>query len=512
MNDWAGGYVVDVGYMYGYYMELCPLRARLAFLNKGLVCPEFGHACELGFGQGISINIHSASSGTRWYGTDFNPSQAGFAKELAAASESGAQLSDDDFLTFTKRTDLPDFDFIGLHGTWSWINDENRALIVDFVRRKLKVGGVLYVSYNTLPGWATFAPIRHLMTKHADVMGAKGRGIVNRISDAIDFADRLLATDPAFLKANPAVSERVQALKAQNRRYLAHEYFNDDWHPMHFSTMAAWLQPAKLQFACSATYIEHVDAVNLTQEQQKFLMEIPTKSFRESVRDFMVNQHFRRDYWIKGARKLAPLEQAEALRAQKIMLTTYRNDVSLKVNGALGEATMAENVYGPILDYLSDNKAKTLLQIEQAVKDRNITFAQVLEAIMVLAGGGYLSSVQEESVAAKAKASSDKLNAHLISKARTSSDIRYLASPVTGSAVAVGRFHQLFLLAYRQGMSEPSAWAAEAWRIFREQGKKVLKEGQVLSTDEENLAELKTQAEIFAAKHLPILKAMKVVD
>lgn len=340
----------------------------------------------------------------------------------------------------------------------------------------------------------------------------EGRGIVNRINDAVDFADRLLATDPAFLKANPTVSRRVQELRAQNRRYLAHEYFNDDWHPMHFSTMATWLQSAKLQFACSATYIDHVDAVNLTQEQQKFLMEIPAKSFRESVRDFMVNQHFRRDYWIKGVRKLAPLEQAEALRAQKIMLTTYRHDVSLKVNGALGEAALEENVYSPILDYLGDNKAKTLSQIEQAVKDKNITFAQILEATMVLAGVGHLSSVQEESVAAKAKASSDKLNAHLLSKARINGDIRYLASPVTGSGVLVGRFDQLFLLAYRQGMSEPSAWAAEAWGIFRAQGKKVFKEGQVLGTDEENLAELTAQAEIFAAKRLPILKAMMVVD
>jgi len=44
---------------------------------------------------------------------------------------------------------LPDFDYIGLHGIWSWISDENRQVIVDFIRKKLKVGGVLYISYNT---------------------------------------------------------------------------------------------------------------------------------------------------------------------------------------------------------------------------------------------------------------------------------------------------------------------------------------------------------------------------
>jgi hypothetical protein len=35
------------------------------------------------------------------------------------------------------------------------------------------VGGVLYISYNTLPGWAAFAPMRHLMTEHSEIIGPK---------------------------------------------------------------------------------------------------------------------------------------------------------------------------------------------------------------------------------------------------------------------------------------------------------------------------------------------------
>ncbi|MGB4246724.1 MAG: methyltransferase, partial [Pseudohongiellaceae bacterium] len=76
MSEWSAGYVADIGYTFGYYPELNPLRVKLAFLNNGLVCPEFTTACELGFGQGMSANIHAAASVTRWYGTDFNPSQA----------------------------------------------------------------------------------------------------------------------------------------------------------------------------------------------------------------------------------------------------------------------------------------------------------------------------------------------------------------------------------------------------------------------------------------------------
>jgi SAM-dependent methyltransferase len=510
MNDWTAGYIADIGYTFGYYQELNPLRVKLAFLNAGLVCPEVGTACELGFGQGMSASIHAAASTISWHGTDFNPAQAGFAQELAAASGSGAKLLDDAFSDYSKRSDLPDFDYIGIHGIWSWISDENRSAIVDFIRRKLKVGGVLYISYNTLPGWAAFAPMRHLMTEHAEVIGAEGRGIVTRISDAIDFAEKLLATNPVYATSNPQVGERVKALTTQNRHYLAHEYFNRDWHPMHFATMAHCLTGAKVQYACSAHYLDHVDVLNLRPEHQAFLKEIPDAMFRETTRDFMVNQQFRRDYWVKGARKLNALEQSEGLRAQKILLATYRPDVSLKVSGAMGEASLTEEVYAPILDFLADHKPKTIGQIELAVKDKGVSFAQIRQVVMVLAGVGHLALVQEDPIIAKARKQTDKLNAHLCQKARGRNDIGCLASPVTGGGLVVNRFQQLFLTSIGQGRKQPAEWAQYVWQTIAAQSQKVLKEGRTLETPEENLAELTRQATEFAEKQLPILKALQI--
>lgn len=510
MSDWTAGYVADIGYTFGYYTELNPLRIKLAFLNNSLACPEFGTACELGFGQGVSANFHAAASITQWSGTDFNPAQAGFAQELAAVSGSGARLYDQAFAEFAQRTDLPDFDYIGLHGIWSWISDENRGVIVDFIRRKLKVGGVLYISYNTQPGWAAMVPMRDLLTEHSGVMGAPGHGIVPRIDAALAFAEKLLATNPLYAKTNPQVAERVKMIAGQNRNYVAHEYFNRDWKPMSFASMGDWLAPAKLSFACSANYLDYVDALNLTTEQQALLAEIPDEMFRQTVRDFMVNQQFRKDYWVKGARRLNPLEQAEVLRAQRVMLTAYRPDVSLKVKGALGEASMSEAIYNPILDALADYKPKTLGQMEQALKDKGVNFAQLLQAVLILAGGGIVVAAQDEVLVPKARKHTDKINAYIVAKARGSSDISYLASPVIGGGMAVGRFEQLFLLALAQGKKQPAEWAQMVWQLVQAQGQKLVKEGKALDTAEDNLAELTQQATVFAQKRLPILKALQI--
>ncbi len=510
MNDWTAGYVADIGYTYGYYAELNPLRTKLAFLNSGLNAPVMGIACELGFGQGVSTNLHAAASTTHWCGTDFNPAQASFAQELATISGAHVKLHDDAFADFAMRADLPDFDFIGIHGIWSWISDQNRIILVDFIRRKLKVGGVLYISYNTQPGLAAFAPMRHLMTQHAEVIGSEGHGIISRIDGALNFTEKLLATNPGYLKANPQIIERIKRVKEQNRHYLAHEYFNRDWHPMHFATIAECLAPAKVSFACSAHYLDHVGAINLTAEQQDFLKEIPDAMFRETVRDFMTNQQFRRDYWVKGARHLNLLEQAEQLKAQRIMLVKPRSQISLKVTGALGEANLNEAIYPPILEVMADQKPRTLGDLGQAVRGSNINFAQLVQAIMILVGSGHMAAVQEDAIVNKAKKQTDKLNSCIIEKARGSNELSYLASPVTGGGVTVNRIQQLFLLAIGQGRRQPTEWAAVVWAILDAQGQKILKEGKALETPEENLAELTDQAAAFAKDELPLLRALHI--
>ena len=511
MTHWTSGYVAEIGYTYGYYNELNPNRTNFAVLNAGYAPPSSGVHCELGFGQGLSVNVHSAASGSSWYANDFNPSQAAFAQSLASASGADAHLTDEAFADFCSRSDLPDFDSIGLHGIWSWISDENRSVIVDFIRRKLKVGGALYISYNTQPGWAAFAPMRHLMTEHASVMGSTGKGVVSKIDGALEFAQKLIDTNPLYARANPSVADRLKKVATQDRHYLAHEYFNKDWHPMYFATMSQWLSPAKIDFACSSHYLDHIDALNLTAEQQNLVKEIPDVTFKESVRDFMVNQQFRRDYWIKGARKLSTVEQAELIKKHRLILTSAREEVSLKITGALGEANLSEAIYAPVLELLSDHKIRSIADIADHVKKKDVSFPQVVQVAMVLIGSGHMASVQTDEQINKAKQSTLKLNLALVDKARFSTDITFLASPITGGGFAVNRFQQLFLLAMQEGKKNPQEWAQATWTVLASQNQRLLKDGKPIETADGNLEELTRQAKEFADKRVPILKALHVL-
>jgi hypothetical protein len=339
----------------------------------------------------------------------------------------------------------------------------------------------------------------------------QGQGIVSRIDQSLAFVEKLLETKPGFARACPDVAVRLNALKGQNRQYLAHEYFNRDWLPMSFGRMAEWLASAKLTFACSAHYHDLVDVVNITPPQLALLADIPDLMFRQTVRDFMVNQQFRRDYWVRGARKLSPIERLEALRAQRVLLVSPRGEVSLKFAGAQGEATLQEAVCNPILDLLSDHKPRSLGEIELAFKGSTISLAHVVQAALILSGSGYLCPVQDDAVAAKARKQTQKLNLAFCDKARGSADYGTLASPVTGGGLVVGRIGQLFLIARSLGMKTPQEWVSYAWQILASQSQVLLKDGKPLKTEEENIAELTNRAQFSIDSQMPILKASGII-
>lgn len=514
MASWTSGYVADIGYTFGFYRELTPSLLSFVALVRGQQGPDAAGPltyCELGCGQGFSMNLLAAANPhARFYATDFNPSQIGGARQLAAeAGLSNVFFSDTSFADFASQPDLPDqFDVISLHGIYSWISEENRRAIVDFIGRKLKVGGLVYVSYNCLPGWSAAAPMRQLMYMHTRTGGGP---TAPRLESALTFVEKVMQSEAAFFKVNPGMKERFERVKGQNRNYLAHEYLNDDWNLLYHSDVAGEMSAAKLSFLGSAALLDQVDAINLTSEQQQLMTETTDPLMRETLRDFMINQQFRRDVFVKGAVPLSARRAQETWLDQRFALSVLASDIEMKVKGARGEATLQEDVYSPVLKAFADGpkSVRELFNSDKTIAD--LGWARLQQALAILVGAGHLHpSLPARNEGARVK-STKAFNLAVCQRARDSADLQFLASPVTGGGVQVARFPQLFMLALAEGKKQSDDWAEFAWKVISDQGQRILKEGKALETPEENVAELKVQAAAFAEKQLPVLRQLQIV-
>ncbi len=300
---------------------------------------------------------------------------------------------DDSFADFAGRTDLPDFDYIVLHGIWSWVSDENRQVLVNIMRDRLKVGGIVYFSFNTLPGWAAAMPLRHLMSTHMEAAGTHAQGMVSRIDAAIAFGNTLADSGARYFGANPTAKGRLDAIAGQNRNYLAHEYFNRDWTPMYFAEAHEWLTGAKLTFAAPAAALEQLLAYNLTPEQRDVLAGISYDVLRETVRDYMLNQQFRRDLYSRGSRLLTPLERLDRLNDLAVTLMVDAAEVPFEVEAGLGNVGLRQDIFRPVVEALAekDGAPKRIGDLAEQPSLGALPPGALVEALTVLIGAGRAS-------------------------------------------------------------------------------------------------------------------------
>lgn len=504
------GYYSDLEYTSGYYHELGPAHLRLCALLAGVECaiPEAPTYLELGFGQGVALNIHAAANDGDFRGVDISPAHVANAQAMADAIGSGVRLSDDSFAALAARDDLPMVDVIVMHGIWSWVSDENRRIMVDLIRDRLKPGGVVYLSYNSQPGWASRAPVRHLLKLgHA----AAGGDPAARIEAALEFMEDVAAADSRFFAENRPAASHAASLRKADRQYLAHEYLGEHWHVPYFSDVAEALAGADLKFLSSARLLDRLDGLNLPPAAMAMLHRQKDPVMREQVRDYMVNQQFRPDVFVKGGTALSASDQAAGLDAQAFVLICGLDEIDFELTDAQGEAAMPEALYAPLSLALAadDFRPKTPVELLGAPGLERVRKANLVKALTTLVGIGVLRPAQTFSPEARARC--DGFNRLALERAVTGPHLKHMASPVVGGGVLTPRSAQLFLRAWLAGARTTEEMAASVWAVFETTDERAAGQGRDLTSREDNLMMLGEMAARFLDQTVPLYRALAIL-
>lgn len=510
MADWTSGYVVDIDYTHGFYQELTPSYLSFLSLLQGVDAPGLKAGslayCELGCGQGFSTNLLAAANPhIEFYATDFNPSHIAGARDLArTAGLSNVHFFDDSFAEFNERNDLPDFDLITLHGIYSWISPENRQHIVQFIRRRLKPGGLVYLSYNTMPGWAAMMPLRRLFVEHAEAQGSGSRAA--RIKASLSFTERLGALDSRYFAAHPQLAERLKGLSSKNPDYIAHEYFNRDFHAFYFMDVARELAEAKLTWVGPANTLECIDEINLSKDQREFLTAIDNTDLRQTVRDHIVNQQFRRDIFIKGPVKLAKAQEKALWMETRFSLSRPNSDISRSISGMKYSAKLPPELYDPLIERLEREPCTVSEMMEEKALARH-GFERIRRSLIHLAGQGACHPSLPTQDEARRQRQADLFNTAIARHTQYQHTFSSFASSVTGGGIAVDWISQLIWLGRRNDEKDLPRFI---WDCLAQSGRRLLKEGKPLITEDEGLAEIGSRIANFESKTAPILASLGI--
>jgi len=510
---WNEGYFTEDTYTYGYYRDISPFYQQYCLLTHGYdvrITDENTCHCELGYGQGVSVNIHAAAVPGHWVGTDFNPAHTSHANLLCEAAQTDAQLWECSFAEMLERKNMPMFDSISLHGIWSWISQENQAHVVEFIRRYLKPGGIVYNSYNCFPGWAANHPVRELLLLQDKYIRVDS-GSADRVKDAMQFADNVLKANPAYAERNPNLVKWINGLRDKDAHYVAQEYLNRFWTVMYFTEVAEIMQEAKLDYACTTELLDALDGaddLNFTNETKDFLMNIRHPLVREEVRDYYINRQFRKDLYIKGARKLHLREQVRRILGTRYVLQKTGPE-ALKCAGYNKTLAIKEEWTRAVVEYLAaDNNSPKdftgFLETHPEISERIL-----LIFLRAMVRTETLAPCQPEDMVEKAKWYCDRLNRFICESSMLEEKINYLASPLTGCGIALDRIQQMFLHLLQNGVDR-EAIPREVQSILSSQGQNLIKDGEVLQ-EADGLHVLEEKFVSFESKTGPLLQVLRIM-
>ncbi|MFZ5949611.1 MAG: class I SAM-dependent methyltransferase [Candidatus Rifleibacteriota bacterium] len=513
MNNSLNASNYENDYVIHYTSELNPARIQLmlAFSGKG-VTSHFENACELGYGYGLSTLIHAAGGCTHWMGTDFNQSQAFYAQQIASQTGIQATFMPESFSEFCSRTDLPDFEYIALHGVWSWISDNDRQIIVDFLKRKLKPGGVAYLGYNSLPGHSQMLPYRELM--HSYATRALGEGLTRNEKTrlSLEFIKSFINRNPLLGQVFPLARQTIQDFPSDSEAYLAHEYLIGNWKPMSFSEVHQLLSGALLSFSGTAIPSQNFNKHFLTDEQQKVLAEIPDQVTRETARDIMVNRRFRQDYWVKGGITLSQSEIDELINQTRVILLRNSLQTARAVKQAALFSELPEEPVAAILEFLKDFKPASIDETFTATSAFFSSRSDFLKTIMILEGNFSIGIVQKPEVIERAKKTAHRYNRLILEKAMTSNNnFYYLCSPVTGGGLAVMPEHARLLHTAAVSGFDKTVWAEKMWQWYKKNGIVFVQDGSPINDENTSLTILKEQIEEFSANFLSAYQGLGIL-
>ncbi len=243
---------------------------------------------EIGCGDGGNlVPMASQFPQSRFFGFDLAETSitAGQARAKDFAL-TNLELRHLDLMEFPESTER--FDYIIVHGFYSWVPEAVRERMLELVRRILTPQGIAFVSYNAYPGSHIRGMIRDMMLFH-----------VNRAPDARTKLQQAKAFLGFMEQGMTGTDEHGQLLKAEVARVQGYDpshLFHDDLaainQAFYLHEFAARAEARGLQYLTDTDY-PSTQFSRLAPEVRELLEQMDNVVMREQYLDFLRCRRFR---------------------------------------------------------------------------------------------------------------------------------------------------------------------------------------------------------------------------
>jgi len=189
------------------------------------------------------------------------------------------------------------FDYIVCHGLYSWVPAEIQDAMLRLCSQCLSEDGVVFVSYNTYPGWKAKEMLRDAMLLHSEGRDSTQEQVAYARA-MVGFLQQVAPRDGLMAHV---LQENLQYLRDPNDHYIAHEYLEPDNRPCYFQDFLARARGHGLDYLAEAQPSMMVPANYGAQIAEPLQRAFGHDQVRmEQYLDFAINRAFRQTLLVRA--------------------------------------------------------------------------------------------------------------------------------------------------------------------------------------------------------------------
>lgn len=199
---------------------------------------------------------------------------------------------------------LGTYDYIIAHGFYSWVDEETKDNFLRLCKEHLAENGILYMSYNTYPGWHKMDSVRALLefaNKDIDTLNHREK-VRHGKTVASKLGALMLEYDTVKNQQGPFLQSLRQTLQKQDC-YVGHDHLEPVNTPVYFHQCIDHMTEHGFTYLCDCDLnlsFPDVYDETLRTKLQELAPHDPLS--REQYIDFMLNTAFRKSLFThKGA-------------------------------------------------------------------------------------------------------------------------------------------------------------------------------------------------------------------
>ena len=184
-----------------------------------------------------------------------------------------------DFITAGQRIS-GQFDYIIAHGVFSWVSDDVRDALLELSACHLRPGGLLYLNYNTRPGWNIRGMVREFLL--AQTAGTANLRI--RAQMAQDVSARVVSgsTEGAH-PFSQLMANEFRFVCENDVSYVAHEFLATDNHPYWRSEFLTLVRRHGFEYVADADFSDSSGRIPEDLEPRLGKEQITGRSIEDTV-------------------------------------------------------------------------------------------------------------------------------------------------------------------------------------------------------------------------------------